>query len=147
MAADREGPAETQPKEKADEPFSLAGKGIVIVEDEGITQMQLQRIAGGAGLKVLGAAANGKAGVDVVLSQQPDIVLMDINMPVMDGLEATKRILESVNTCVIFLTAFSDSESRQRASDLKAGGWIVKPVTREVLLPQLEDAYRRFYNC
>lgn len=129
-----------------DRAFSLAGKGIVIVEDEGITQMQLQRIAGGAGLKVLGAAANGKVGVDVVLSKQPDIVLMDVNMPVMDGLEATRRILENVNTCVILLTAFSDTECRQRAQDLKTAGFIVKPVTREVLLPQIEDAYRRFYN-
>jgi len=127
-------------------PFSLAGKGIVIVEDEGITQMQLQRIAGSAGLKVLGAAPNGKVGVDVVLSKQPDIVLMDVNMPVMDGLEATKRILENVRTCVILLTAFSDAECRSRAEELKTGGYIVKPVTKELLLPQIEDAYRRFYD-
>lgn len=145
MAAHKEETAE-QPVQRGNEPFSLAGKGIVIVEDEGITQLQLQRIAGGAGLKVLGAASNGKMGVDVVLSQQPDIVLMDVNMPVMDGLEATKLILENVQTCVILLTAFSDTECRQRAQELKTGGFIVKPVTREVLLPQIEDAYRRFYN-
>lgn len=135
-----------QPLQKAEPNFSLAGKGIVIVEDEGLTQIQLQRIAGGAGLKVLGAARNGKLGVDVVLSQQPDIVLMDINMPVMDGLEAARRILESVHTCVILLTAYSDPECRQHAQELKTGGYIVKPVTREALIPQIEDAYRRFYN-
>ncbi len=134
------------PSREGEYPFSLAGKGIVIVEDEGLTQMQLQRIAGGAGMKVLGAAPNGKLGVDVVLSKQPDIVLMDINMPVMDGLEATKRILENVNTCVILLTAFSDTACRQRAHYLKTAGYIVKPVTKEVLLPQIEDAYRRFYD-
>lgn len=146
MTADKKSGAEEEPLQRGQEAFSLEGKGIVIVEDEGITQMQLQRIAGGAGLKVLGSAANGKSGVDVVLSKHPDIVLMDINMPVMDGLEATKLILERLNTCVILLTAFSDNECRQRAKELKTGGYIVKPVTREVLIPQIEDAYRRFYN-
>lgn len=146
MTADKKNISEEEPLQRGQEAFSLEGKGIVIVEDEGITQMQLQRIAGGAGLKVLGAASNGKSGVDEVLAKHPDIVLMDINMPVMDGLEATKLILERVKTCVILLTAFSDNECRQRAQELKTGGYIVKPVTREVLIPQIEDAYRRFYN-
>lgn len=146
MLSQNEAASVAQSPQNGNEPFSLAGKGIVIVEDEGITQMQLQRITGGAGLKVLGAAPNGKVGVDVVLSKQPEIVLMDVNMPIMDGLEATRLILENMNTCVILLTAFSDTECRQRAQDLKTAGYIVKPVTRDVLLPQIEDAYRRFYN-
>jgi two-component system, response regulator PdtaR len=118
----------------------LAGKRVVIVEDEALTQLQLRRILTDAGLVIVGAAPNGAVGVEVVLREEPDIVLMDVNMPVMDGIEATRRITEQLHVCVVMLTAFSDDEYRHRAALAGASGYIVKPIDRVSLRPQLERA-------
>jgi two-component system, response regulator PdtaR len=123
----------------------LSGKRVVIVEDEGITQMQLRRILKNAGLTVLASAVNGEEGVTTVLRERPDLVLMDIKMPgSIDGLEAARQILAEYHVCIVMLTAFSDAEYRQRAQELKTCGYVVKPITTESLLPQLEAAYQNF---
>lgn len=123
----------------------LAGKRVVIVEDEGITQMQLRRILRNAGLSVLASAGNGEEGVEVILRERPDLVLMDIRMPgPLDGLEAARRILAEYRVCLIILTAFSDAEYRKKVEELGPCGYVVKPVTRETLVPYLEAAFRKF---
>jgi YesN/AraC family two-component response regulator len=122
----------------------LVGKRIVICEDEGITQMQLRRTLTRAGLIVVGTAINGRDGVEVTLREHPDIVLMDIRMPVMDGLEATRRILETASYCIVLLTAYSDAEYQQQAASYGVSGYVVKPITSDLLLPMLQDAYRAF---
>src|SRR5581483_6962366 len=94
---------------------TLAGKRVVIVEDEGITVMQLRRMLVRAGMLVVGTAGNGKEGIETVLRERPDIVLMDIKMPVMDGLEAARRILETYPVCILMLTAYSTAEYQHRA--------------------------------
>ena len=93
----------------------LAGKRILIVEDEGITQLQLRKILLRAGLDVIGSAANGKEGVEMALQEKPDLILMDITMPVMDGLQATKQIVAQLSPCIMILTAYTDEEYRQAA--------------------------------
>ena len=121
----------------------LAGKRVVIVEDEGITQLQLKRLLALAGLLVVGLAADGAAGVETVLREKPDIVLMDVKMPGQyDGLEATRRILAEMSICVIMLTAFE--EYQEQASALGVCGYIVKPVDSASLIPRVVDAYARF---
>jgi CheY-like chemotaxis protein len=125
---------------------SLAGKRIIICEDEGVTQMQLRRALTRAGLNVIGTAFNGQEGVEMALREDPDIVLMDIRMPVMDGLEAARRIMASRPVCVVMLTAFSDSDVQLRARELGASGYIVKPITSDVLMPLLQEAYTRFQS-
>ena len=124
---------------------SLLGKRTVIVEDEGITQLQLSRILRSEGIKVVGTASNGQEGLEFVLKERPDFVLMDIRMPVMDGLEATERILAEYRVCIVILTAFSDEESQQRALELGACAYVLKPVTAETLIPQLKAAYHNFH--
>ena len=127
-------------------PLPLEGKRVVICEDEGVTQMQLRRALTRAGLDVVGAATNGQQGVEIALRERPDIVLMDIQMPVMDGLEAARRILEEFSLCVIVLTAFSDPAFLEKAQELGVSGYIIKPVTSDTLLPQIRKGYAAFLN-
>src|SRR5579884_604559 len=122
----------------------LKEKRAVIVEDEGVTQLQLRRILQSAGMKVVGLAANGREAVEVVLEKKPDVVLMDIRMPIMDGLEASRRILQHYRVCIVMLTAFSDEEYQQEAQKLGTCGYVFKPVTAALLLPQLAAALQKF---
>jgi response regulator NasT len=124
---------------------TLAGKRVVIVEDEGIAQMQLRHILSHAGLTVVGSAGNGQQGVEVVLRERPDLVLMDIRMPVMDGLEATRRILDVYRVCIVILTAFSDEEYWDAATGMGVCGYILKPIHAEVLLPKLASVYQLYH--
>ncbi len=68
-------------------------------------------------------------------------------MPVMDGLEATERILAEYQVCIILLTAFSDEQPRRRAVELGVCGYVLKPVTVETLIPQLRAAYRKYLDA
>ncbi len=122
---------------------TLAGKKVVIVEDEGITQLQLKKALTKAGLEVVGVAGSGESGVEEVLHERPDIVLMDIKMPgAINGLEATRRILAEFSTCVVMLTAYECFQ--QEALRLGACGYITKPVDSFSLMPALLKAFNRF---
>jgi response regulator NasT len=123
---------------------TLAGKRVVICEDEAVTQMQLRRALSRAGLQVVGIATNGKEAVDTTLREKPDIVLMDIRMPVMDGITAARKIMDSYPVCMVMLTAFANDGYQEQAKSLGAAGYIVKPITSDVLLPLLEDALANF---
>ena len=126
--------------------LSLEGKRVVICEDEGVTQLQLRRALTRAGMDVIGVAINGRQGLEIALRERPDIVLMDIHMPIMDGLEAARRILETYSVCVLMLTAFSDEEYLGRAQAIGTSGYILKPVTSDTLLPQLRKGYEVFLS-
>ncbi|HZT42859.1 MAG TPA: response regulator [Chthonomonadaceae bacterium] len=123
---------------------SLTGKRIVVVEDEGVTELHLVRSLKRAGLLVVGAAANGQKGLELVLEHHPDLVLMDIRLPILDGLEASRRILEQMQTCIVILTGYDMEEYRQKARELGLSGYIVKPVTGKGLIAALEQAYRDY---
>ena len=122
----------------------LNGKRVIIVEDEGVTQMQLRRTLTHAGLVIIGTAINGRDGSELALRERPDIVLMDVRMPIMDGMEATRRILAEARLCIVMLTAFSDEEYRSQAADLGVSGYVIKPVTSDMLLPLMLQALREF---
>jgi len=122
----------------------LRDKRIVIVEDEGITQLQLKKICQLAGMLVVGTARDGEVGVQMVLETLPDIVLVDIKMPGMSGLEAADIILRQHAACVIMLTAYDLEDYKTRATVLGTCGYILKPVTAGSLIPQLEAAYRQY---
>src|SRR5579871_931015 len=123
---------------------SLAGKRVVICEDEGITQLQLRRALTRAGLTVVGVAGSGAAAVEAVLREQPDIVLMDIRMPVMDGIEATRQIMAAYPVCILMVTAYANEGNQARARQAGASGYLVKPITSEALVPALQDALATF---
>lgn len=106
--------------------------------------MQLRRILTQAGLVVAAVVGDGQAGVEAVLRERPDLVLMDIRMPIMDGLEATRRILAEYRVCVVVLTAYAVEEYRQEAAELGACGYVLKPIMAQNLLPQLQEAYSRY---
>jgi two-component system, response regulator PdtaR len=125
----------------------LAGKRIVICEDEGITMMQLRKALTRAGLIVVGIAGDGQDATEIVLREKPDIVLMDITMPGMDGLEATRRIMAETSTCVVMLTANTDAERMEKAREYGAAGFVAKPITADLLLPALQQALHMFYEC
>ena len=91
-------------------------------------------------------AINGRQGLEIALRERPDIILMDIHMPIMDGLEAARRILETFSVCVVMLTAFSDEEYLEKAQGIGTSGYILKPVTSDTLLPQLRKGYEAFLN-
>lgn len=118
----------------------------MIAEDQGLTQLQLRKILQAEGLEVVGVASNGREAVDLVLQHRPDIVLMDVRMPEMDGLEASRRILRSYHVCIIILTAFSDEEYQREARELGIRSYLIKPVSSQTLIPQMVMAFKRFSN-
>jgi CheY-like chemotaxis protein len=118
---------------------ALAGKRVLTVEDEGITQMQLGRILRSAGMVQIGMASSGPEGVALALQERPEIILMDINMPGdYNGLEAARRILEEYRACIVMLTAYTDYADQ--AQEIGAQGYIVKPIDRMTLLYRIREA-------
>lgn len=116
----------------------------MVCEDEGVTQIQLVRMLKRSGLDVVGAVNNGRAGVELAKREKPDIILMDIRMPIMDGLEATRQILVTYPACVVLLTAFADAEMREEGRKVGSCGFLLKPVTGPTLLTALEQFYQSF---
>jgi YesN/AraC family two-component response regulator len=136
-----------QPSQFSDsEDRPLQNKRVVIVEDEGITHLQLRKICLQEGMMVAGSATNGARAVQLVKETVPDLVLMDIQMPVMNGLDAAEKILSEMRMCIIMLTAYNDEEYRSRALMAGASGYVLKPVTSTTLIPEANEAYRRFLS-
>lgn len=122
----------------------LNGKRVVIVEDEGMLQLQLRMMLRAVGMDIVGTAANGQEAIEIVLATRPDVVLMDINMPVMNGLEASEQILAQYPVCIVMLTAFSEADFQEKAKQIGTCGYVIKPVTSDTLLPQLLTAVQGF---
>ncbi|MDH6363332.1 AmiR/NasT family two-component response regulator [Enterococcus sp. PF1-24] len=117
---------------------------IVVVDDEPITRVDICDILHGAGYEVVGEAADGFEAIEICKKTLPDVVLMDIQMPVLDGLKAGKKIIQdqSANS-IVFLSAYSDTENTSRAKKLGAIGYLVKPLDEKSLIPTLEMSIAR----
>ncbi len=124
----------------------LAGKTAIVVEDEGVTQLQVRIALTKAGMKVLGVARTGREGVELALRTRPQVIVMDIKMPGdIDGLEAARQILAEFDTCVVMLTAFNDYyDEAQKAG---ASGYVMKPVSFTTLIPLVREAVERRHSA
>jgi response regulator NasT len=117
---------------------------IVIVEDEPITRMDLKCMLEDAGYDVVGEGCDGFDAITLCKVKHPDLVLMDINMPNLDGISAAKAISkEKLCRSIVFLTAYSDKEFVDEAKKIGAFGYLSKPLDEKSLIPSLEIAYGR----
>jgi len=123
---------------------SPAPRRVVIAEDEALIRMDLAEMLAEEGYVVVGQAADGAAAVDLAEQERPDLVILDVKMPVLDGISAAERIAAARIAPVVILTAFSQRELVDRARDAGAMAYLVKPFTRSDLVPAIEIALSRF---
>lgn len=117
------------------------GYRIVIADDEPITRMDIREILEAAGYEVMGEACDGFDAVELCRKHKPDLVLMDIKMPLLDGLKASRMIRdEKTAGGILLLTAYSGKEFVGQAKDVGVMGYVVKPIKEESLLPMVEIA-------
>ncbi|MDR2347023.1 MAG: response regulator [Bifidobacteriaceae bacterium] len=116
---------------------------VVIAEDDALIRLDAVEILREAGYEVAGEAANGEEAVKLAQELRPDVVVMDIKMPQMDGLTAAEKITKDRLAPVVMLTAFSQSELVERAKDAGAMAFVVKPFSAADLLPAIELAIAR----
>lgn len=117
---------------------------VVIADDHNVVRTGLEQLLGASeDVEIVAAASNGQEAVDLCLEQTPDVVLMDLNMPVLDGIQATRRIHEALpNTRVVVLTSFSDRERILDALDAGAIGYLLKDAEPEELIQGIRAAAR-----
>lgn len=121
-----------------------AARRVVVAEDEALIRMDIVEVLREAGFDVVGEASDGEAAIELTRSLNPDLVVMDITMPKMDGLSAAEIIGKEKLAPVVMLTAFAQSEFVARANEAGAIAYVVKPFTPERLLPQVEIALSRY---
>jgi response regulator NasT len=117
---------------------------VVIAEDEALIRMDLAEMLAEEGYDVVGQAADGAAAVGLAEQERPDLVILDVKMPVLDGIAAAEHIARARVAPVVILTAFSQRELVDRARDAGAMAYLVKPFTRADLVPAIEIAMSRF---
>ncbi|MEP6649806.1 MAG: response regulator, partial [Lapillicoccus sp.] len=117
---------------------SAGGLRVVVAEDEALIRLDLAEMLGELGYDVVGQASDGEQAVALVKEHRPDVVLMDVKMPVLDGLSAAEQIGKERLAPVVMLTAFSQKELVERARDAGVMAYIVKPFTASDLAPAIE---------
>ena len=117
---------------------------LVIADDESIIRMNLRETLVGLGYLVVGDAGDGLSAIHLARELRPDLVIMDIKMPKLDGIQAAKVLTEEKIAPVLLLTAYSDRELVDRAREAGVVNYIVKPFREAELLPAIEIALARF---
>ena len=120
------------------------GKRVVIAEDEAIIRLDLKEILEAEGYSVVGETGRGDEAVELVATHQPDIAILDIKMPGIDGIEAARRISANHRVAVLILTAFSQRNLIEEARDAGVAAYLVKPFQRGELVPAIAVATARF---
>jgi response regulator NasT len=117
---------------------------VVIAEDEALIRLDLAEMLAEEGFDVVGQAGDGQTAIELAEEHRPDLVVLDVKMPRLDGLTAAQRIAERRIAPVVILTAFSQRELVDRAREAGAMAYVVKPFTKHDLVPAIEMAVSRF---
>jgi two-component system, response regulator PdtaR len=117
---------------------------VLVAEDEALIRLDLVEILHEEGYEVVGEAADGETAVRLAEQLRPDLVILDIKMPILDGLAAAERISEAHIAPVVILTAFSQRDLVERARAAGAMSYLVKPFQKSDLVPAIEIAMSRF---
>lgn len=117
---------------------------VVIADDEPITKMDLRELLKKAGYEVVGEASDGFDAVEICRQTHPNLVLLDIKMPLLDGLSAAKIInQEDLAETIMMMTAYSEREFIEQAKECGVGGYLVKPIDEKSLIPNIEVVVNR----
>jgi AmiR/NasT family two-component response regulator len=125
-------------------PTSGPTRTVVIAEDETLIRMDLAEMLTEEGYDVVGQAGDGAKAIELATELRPDLVILDVKMPVLDGIAAAEAIASKRIAPVVILTAFSQRDLVERARDAGAMAYLVKPFTQSDLVPAIEMAVSRF---
>ena len=123
---------------------TLSGKRALICDDEGMILMAVSRALKDGGLSVIGVDNNSEDAVDIALREGPDLILLDMRMPGMNGLEAAGHILNVYRPCVVMLTASEEIEYQEQAHKIGVCGYLIKPISANTLMRQLRLVWEAF---
>jgi len=121
-----------------------SGPTVVIAEDEALIRLDLAEMLAEEGYRVVGQAGDGEQAVALVVEHRPDLVVLDVKMPKLDGISAASQIAEQRIAPVVILTAFSQRELVERAREAGAMAYVVKPFGKDDLVPAIEMARSRY---
>jgi two-component system, response regulator PdtaR len=121
-----------------------SARRVVIAEDEALIRLDLKEMLEEDGYEVVGEAGDGETAVRLTTELEPDLTILDVKMPVLDGISAAERIAAGRIAPVVILTAFSQRELVERAREAGAMAYLVKPFTKADLVPAIEMAVSRF---
>jgi response regulator NasT len=117
---------------------------VVIAEDEALIRLDLKEMLEEEGYSVVGEAGDGEQAIELAREHQPDLVILDVKMPKLDGISAAEKIAEERIAPVLMLTAFSQRDLVERARDAGAMAYLVKPFSKSDVVPAIEMAVSRF---
>jgi two-component system, response regulator PdtaR len=117
---------------------------VVIAEDEAIIRLDLKEILESEGYEVVGEAARGDEALELIASTIPDLAILDIKMPGLDGIEVARRVVGEYKVPVLILTAFSQRNLIEEARDAGVAAYLVKPFQSAEIVPAIEVALARF---
>src|SRR3954453_18390570 len=121
-----------------------SARRVVIAEDEALIRLDLKEMLEEDGYRVVGEAGDGETAIRLAMEVGPDLVILDVKMPILDGISAAERIAGERLAPVVMLTAFSQRELVERAREAGAMAYLVKPFTKADLVPAIEMAVSRY---
>jgi AmiR/NasT family two-component response regulator len=137
-------PCRTSLVDVTEQPIAPPTRRVVIAEDEALIRLDLAEMLAEEGYDVVGQAGDGEKAVSLAEELRPDLVVLDVKMPKLDGITAAQRIAEQRIAPVVMLTAFSQRDLVERARDAGAMAYLVKPFSKSDLVPAIEMAVSRF---
>ncbi|BCJ35024.1 transcriptional regulator [Actinocatenispora thailandica] len=128
----------------AEQTGETARRRVLIAEDEALIRLDLAEMLAEEGYEVVGEAGDGETAVRLTREHKPDLVILDVKMPIMDGIAAAEQIAGDRLAPVVILTAFSQRDLVERAQAAGAMAYLVKPFQKSDLVPAIEIALSRF---